>query len=423
MNLLLKLLKTRNKAGALQLVISIALLFFLLTGSFLIRKGLNERVMSWAQTEKQLQLNINSAVTLIENSNIQYSDSLLLCLFPEINDSTSIKIAPWGFYDLAYVRSKIQNKQRQAVFLLGKDFESKADLPSLYFSDANRYLSISGDTYLGENSYLPAYGIRKASINGIGYSREQLVFGQQFQANSLLPKLSPQLVKRYSQFISGDTEETETYSYSDSWEGNVIEQSFFQDPIYIESSEDLDLRETKLIGNIILKTAGNILIDKTSEIDQCILIAKTIHINDGFTGRGQFLATDSIVVGNSSNILMPSVFAIINQKDSCLIKFEENVSFSGNIIMQTESKELLPSLIIKDECKLIGQVYCSGYCDFQAVLFGSLYTKGFISITENSFNQNLLLNTCIDISRMPDEFSGVSLIANSVHFKHIETLF
>ena len=418
----LKILKKKYKAGALQLVIAIALLFFLLTGAFLIRKGLNEQFLSWGQIDEQLQLNIKSAVTLIENSIIQSEDSFSLSLFPEINDSTSIKITQWGLFDIGTIHSRIQGRPRESVILLGRDLESRTDLPSLYFSDPNRYLSISGDTYLGENTYLPKYGIRKASINGIGYSREQLVFGEQLKADSNLPQLFQQHINRINQYILDNNEETYSYSDTENLMSNM-QQSFFQNTIYIESDEDLNLSGTNLSGNIILKTLGNIRIDENSQIDNCILIAKKIIIERDFIGRGQFFATDSILVETNSSLLMPSILAVINQTDSCLIQLDDNVSFSGNIIMQTESKELLSSLIINDDCKLIGQVYCNGYCDFQGVLFGSLYTKGFISITENSFNQNLLLDACIDISRMPDEFSGINLLNNDTHLKYIETLF
>lgn len=418
-----KLLKKKIRAGALQLVITIALLFFLLTATFLLRKGLTGQLISMTQTEEQLFLNIESAVTILEHARIQAPDSLYLSLYPEINDSTFLKIKPWGMFDIGLISTKAHNRQKQAAFLFGSTPAIEQDLPSLYFSDPDRYLSVSGDTYLGDNTYLPAYGIRSASINGTGYYGDRLVYGDQFKADSILPRLSQNLVDRYNQYLFINVDRSNTDYYFDDIFGKTLKQSFFQNTTLIESDENLDLSGTKLSGNIIVRSGGKITIGNTSQIDQCILIAKNIQIEEGFRGRGQFFASDSIVVGDNSQLLMPSILTVINPKGSCLVELEKGVSFSGDIIMYTESKELLPSLKINEKCKLIGQVYCHGYCDFKAALYGSLYIKGFVAITENSFNQNLLLNACIDVGRMPAEFAGVTFFDKETRLKHIETLY
>lgn len=417
------ILKKKIKGGALQLVIAIALVLFLIIGIFLLRKNLTVSLLSSASVEEQLQLNIRSAVTYLEHKNeSELEDSLTMTLFPELNDVTKIQIKPWGMFDVGIISSKIRNRQRKYACFLGRDFGDRNELPSLYFSDPNRYLSVGGFTYLGNNTHLPGFGVRKAYVNGIGYYREQLVFGASHQASGSLPGLNVELETRYNEFIALDADKIQVEWYEGDIIGGTLKRSFFEKPLLIKSTNDLELKDVELVGNIIIHADGILNIDSTAVIDQCLIVAKDIIIGSGFSGRGQFFATENIHAGERSCFFMPTIFTLINPLSGSVI-LEDFTTFTGNIILKDESRELRPILEIGDRCRLIGQIYCDGFCDFKAVLFGSLYTKGFVAITPNSFNQNYLLNACIDVERMPEEFGGINLIEGNPAFKEIEILF
>ncbi len=413
------------KAGALLLVLGIALILFMLIGFFILRKGLTHRLLASVNTEEQLRYNIQSAILFLENiPQENRKDNYEISLFPELGDSTKIELKKWGFYDLGYIHSNLNGQSKKAVYLLGNEIGTKDQLPSLYFSDPDRYLSVGGYTYLGTNTYLPRFGIRKAYVKGVGYYRKKLVFGKSYQAELKLPQLSNKITDRFNHYIHSDWETLLPNQTKDIHEREEkIKQSFENDLVMIDSEEDIDLRGVSIIGNIIIRSKGDIIIDSTTTIDQSIIIGESIKIEKSFNGRGQFIATNSISIGKNGTFTMPSILAVFNTTDSCSINLDKYVNFSGNILFQSPNNELVPKLKIAEGCKLIGQVYCNAYCDFDGVLFGSLYTRGFIKITPTSFNQNYLLNACIDVDRMPEEFCGLNMINNQTKHKCIDKLY
>nr|WP_320154139.1 hypothetical protein [uncultured Draconibacterium sp.] len=423
MNPYLKIGITKKiKAGALLLVIGIALILFMLIGLYMLRKGLTHRLLSAAHTEEQLRYNIQSAISFLENKE-DIQTSYDFSFFPDLGDSTTIKINNWGFFDTGLINSKLNNQNKKGIFLLGGNLGARDELPSLYHSDPDRYLSIGGFTYLGTNTYLPRYGIRKAYVNGVGYYRDSLVYGEQHQAQLKLPNLSEKILLRYKQFISNPSASIATISPSDDYQSLALKRSFFDKTYLIESDHDIDLRGISLIGNIIVHSNGNILIDSTSTIDQCILIGQTIEVNSNFKGRGQLLAQKSIFIDENCRFYSPSILSVLNGSSQGKITLEEQVFFNGTILLKSTHSELDADLKIENTCKIIGQIYCDAFCDFNGVLFGSLFTNGFIQITPNSFNQNYLANACIDIERMPAEYSSINIFDNDAQFKYTDKLY
>lgn len=423
MNRYLKIGITKKiKAGALLLVIGIALILFMLIGLYLLRKGLTHRLLSAAHTEEQLRYNIQSAITFLENKE-DIQTSYDFSLFPDLGDSTTIKINNWGFFDTGLITSRLNNQNKRSIYLLGGNLGSRDELPSLYHSDPDRYLSIGGFTYLGTNTYLPRYGIRKAYVNGIGYYRDSLIFGEQHQAQLKLPKLSEKILLRYNQFFLNPSASVATISPSDDYQSQVLKKSFFDKTYLLESDHDIDLRGISLIGNIIVHSNGNILIDSTTTIDQCILIGKTIEVNSSFKGRGQLLAQKSIFIEENCRFYSPSILSVLNSSSQGKITLGKQVYFNGTILLKSTTSELVADLKVENTCRIIGQIYCDAFCDFNGVLFGSLYTNGFIKITSNSFNQNYLANTCIDIERMPAEYSSINIFENEAQLKYTDKLY
>ena len=413
----------RIKAGALQLVIAVALVLFLLIGIFLLRKGLTGHLMAVVQTDEQLQLNLESEMVLLENRDESAAiDSSTFNLFPEFGDSTSYRLKPWGMFDVALISSRIRNQEKRAILLMGRAIGRKEELPSLYFSDPDRYLSVAGFTWLGNNTYLPGFGARKAYINGIGYFRETLVQGTSEKAAAELPELGEKLKARYADCFE-DPEMTDASEYfSGNIEGATLKHSFGGNSLLIESTDDINLQGANLSGNIIIKSEGKITLDKTSRLDNCLVVGKSIRIEPGFRGRGQFFAADTLIIGSGSQLLMPTVVAVIDTSEIGFIGMGKDAALYGNIVFSSAGRVFRTGLKIEEACKIIGQVHCCGYADFSGTVFGSFYTKGFVSISERSFNQNLLLNVCIDAERLPDEYAGLNLIDDMAHLKYIERL-
>ncbi|TKG88106.1 hypothetical protein EYV94_27620 [Puteibacter caeruleilacunae] len=416
-------MKQKINGGALQLVIAIALVLLLIIGTFLLRKGLTDHFLASAQTVSQLQRNISSSVTMLESrAATSQQDSIDVSLFPLLGDSTRINMKEWGLFDVAQIRTTIRNHSIGKAFLMGSDIGDRSVIPSLYMADPSRYLSIGGFAYIGNNSYLPGFGIRKGYVNGVGYYRDQLTFGKSYKAEKELPPLAGKHLSRLEMFISQGWNDP-MVPYDKDLETGPVRRSFLEPTLLIEVSDEAELQGVHLVGNIIVCSSGNIRIGGQTKIDQCLVVAESISIDPGFEGRGQFFASKSIKLGKGSKLKMPSVLAVHNTTEHAEITIEEGAELIGNIISNSFDSKPTSQLGILDRTRIVGQVYCNGYCDFHGTLLGSLYTKGFITIKPGSFYQNYLVNVCIDSDRLPEEFMGVSLTKSNAKYRKLDELF
>ncbi len=361
------------------------------------------------QAEKQSQLieNIQSAVTVLENSPGMFNyPSPSFNIDGASMDTTKVNVSPWGVYDVAQISSSHRNLCLTKIFLFSDNIRENKLLPSLYLS-SKRYLSIGGKTYLGGNTYLPVRGIRKVNIGGIGYTREKLVFGDTYKSGSILPGLNIKWEGRYDLLEAIITKSTNKIQLEE-LKNDSISNSFSEQTQVIVCPAVRSVSNYYFEGNIIL-TGSKITFSNTTQLHNCIVYADTIIIKENFKGESQFFARNQIEIGTASVLKAPSVLYLNNSKKSDQIRLNSFSQFQGDIIIPNKSSEK-ESLIIEPNCHIIGQVYCNSYCTFAGTLFGSFYCYGFLEHNARGLYENYLIDVCIDVDRMPKEYSGISLI-------------
>ncbi len=408
------ILKKKLRGGVLQYTIAFSLLILMMVSLFLVYTRLCSLEIIQAQRQTQLIENIRSSIVLLENEPALFETSVHhFQITGDSSYTTEVNIHPWGFYDVVNISSVHTQYRLSGIYLFSDDIRKNKLLPSLYLSDPKRYLSVGGKTYLGNNSYLPAYGIRKAYVGGVGYSRESFVQGDAYKAGNTLPALNKKWKERYSQ-VAYTIEKSENKMNIDNLlQSDTISNSFADTTLVIVCPDNYFLSQHCFEGNIII-TGTKITIDYTATLKNCIVFADSIVLGENFTGEGQFMAVNRIETGKSSVLKVPSVLFLNNTKNTDQILLKDSLQVQGEIIVANNISGKKEVLIIEPGCRVMGQVYCNGYCSFQGIVFGSFYTCGFIKRSRNGLYENYLVDVCIDIEKMPAEYNGISLIENSL---------
>ena len=399
------------RAGALQFTIAFALLVLLIMLSFILFQQLRKKELIYLRVNGDLTLDVKSAMLILEESADLFKQSSFYIHPGGFFDSIQINIKEWGlFHHVEICNQKHQLKQRKC-FIYSDDIKKNKLKPSLYFSDPHRYLSIGGNTFLGTETYLPAYGIRATYLNGVGFFRDSLVQGISHTADDELPLLNSAITNKYDSLYNS-INSYDSIVHLNSISTDSIANSFKNNRLIIFCPEETILNNISFIGNIMI-VGDHIDIRNTTGIENCIVLAKSIRIEDQFHGCGQFIVKESISAGDSCNFLYPTIFHSSSNSIAGKIYVGTGSFFSGEIIYPQLVSEEIEVITLGEKSKIIGQVYCNGIISFEGTLFGSMYCRGFIFRTYNSINNNLLFNVCIDRSRLPLEYGGITLTEES----------
>lgn len=407
-----RIFRLKVKGGALQYTIVFSLLILMSLSLFLMYVRLSALEIYSSQKQSQLIDNINSSIVMLENNPDLFDrPKQRIQLLDDSTYINDIEISEWGFYDRVKVVSRKGRQQLSKTFLFADNIKSNKRIPSLYMSGANQYLSVGGKAYLGNNTFLPAYGIRKSYVDGIGYNRDSLVQGNSYKAAKVLPKLNKRWEERYKNLKNKLIKSSDLANMVE-LKKDSLSASFNDDPLVIMCPDNYCLKKKYLNGNIIL-AGRKIRITKTCRIHRCIVMADTIVVDNQFHGEVQLFAKNYIEVGDSSVLKVPSILYLNNTSNNDIILIKSQTKFQGDIIVPHPIRDPKEILIVEGGSKMIGQIYCNGYASFEGVLFGSFYTSGFMKRSRNGLYENYLVDVCIDSNRLPDEYCGISLTEKS----------
>ena len=412
MNILIdKYLLIKLKGGALQFTIAFALLVLMVVLSFLLYNQLRGNELLRLRMKEALYRDIRSASLILEESPALFEkDTSSFFLYSDVfADSVRVSVHPWGFYRLAVISEVHRRTAVRKYFLFSDDLSKNELKPSLYFSDPHRYLSIGGSTYLGDGTWLPAYGVRKAYVNGIGYYRDSLVQGTSYEAKDSLPSPRENLKEMYTKTLEWANEADSTTTLEAIAGKGSLFNSFKNKTLAVLCPDDAELEDIRISGNVIL-CGKNLVIRHTATLENCIVLARSIKIDDKFKGSGQFIAEQAISTGDSCTFGPPAVFYSESGTIDGLIRLGGGCTFTGDIIQTEYVSPFAEILTLGKGTKLTGQVYCNGIVSVSAsVLFGSMFCRGFIYRTKKGVYNNFLLNVCIDYQRLPGEYGGIAL--------------
>ncbi|MCT4603601.1 MAG: hypothetical protein N4A59_11970 [Marinifilum sp.] len=418
-----RLINKRCKAGALQYVVLLSLLIFFLVGMFILRAHYSNQMFNQVLIQEQLMNHLESTKVLLKNNPdlIDLERQMELNLFDTPSSIVGVDVRNWGVYKKLIVQVAWQNHRREECFLLGDNIWED-NRPSLFLSDKNRYLSVCGETWLGGPVQLPALGVRKSYVDGVGYYRERAVQGQIGRSEQNLPALRGDLVQLFETNFNIDFQKDSVLL----WENEAIDSifnSYRNNSLCLWSPEPIAVSNVILKGNIRLVSKQEIFVGKGVNLDNCILAAPKVYFENNFKGRVQIFAKDTVIVGNNSHFLFPSVIFMSGANGKKELEIKNNVRFAGEIVLDGTSGKQSPVLKLGEESRIEGFAYCNGTVELKGDVAGSLYTNRFILRTPSALYENHLLNNRLDVSDLNANYVGVSWFEKPKRKQYLECLF
>lgn len=309
----------------------------------------------------------------------------------------------WGAYQLISVNSQDLNFYSKKTALIGALNKPLA----LWLKDQNKGLKICGNTLLQGTVYLPEKGIKTANIEGKHYERKKTVYGQFLKSEKQSHQIQADFVSAYSELFNSDFSQDSLIDLPQ--KATIFSWTNKQATLFAAS---LNLSFDSLEGHLLIYCEDSIIVENTSFLKDCFLIAPVIKFKRGFTGTVHALSTDTILIEDSVCLNYPSSLTLLDgSKNSTnpIILLGGNSKIDGTVthIQEGFRRSFKPNVLIDKNAKVRGHVFCMGNLELRGDVFGSVWTTRFVLNTRASVYENHLLDCSIMQDSLPQPFAGM----------------
>ena len=400
------------RAAALYIVIIIALLIAIISASllsvaFYYRLGQQKK----ARIER-LAANLSSGSMILLSTDYIPQDTVTVKdLYGDGQDSVLFMQQDWGIYQLNTVKAFQLRDTVKQVFFSGCLFTESA---AIYLADEDRPLSVSGNTQITGHGELPKSGIKQSYVDGKPHTGREAINGKVTPSSRFLPPLQQRYVEKILAGMRGDLKEME-------WEPqDSVINSFLNTPYIYRLKPGKKMISAKTIkGNIVLVSDTILTISNDTQLEDILIYAPGIIIENGFRGSCQLFARDSIIIGENCDFSYPSfagVFKAAESKIQPKISLGSGSHFAGILLSyEKERSELQTRIAMGKDARVEGEVYATGYIhtDGPVTIFGKVYAKRFLFNRAGSVYENYLIDVVINRNLLNKHYLSSSLFKRS----------
>lgn len=416
------------KAGALLYSLAIALLIGLLSSSLILFAFFSRTAIQQNSDIERLQLNTNSAMQLLlaAPDKVPFDNSTEIDLFGEGKDKVTFQRKHWGAFEIAVSNAVAGKLSANRAAMIGALIHNDSKI-SLYLADEDKPLSLCGNTLIKGICYLPKAGVKRAYIEGQSFSGDKLIDGEVKESSSELPPINKAMIEHNLAYLAGQYNAGDSIAeFGKMQNSDKIIQPFSANTLLIHSKGKTILTNQNYSGNIIIASEEAVFIGSGSVLDNVIVYAPFIEVENNFAGSVQLFAGDSIFIGENTKLKYPSVAGLISSgsNDSKFL-IKKGAEISGVVFAYREKNDTkIPFLFsIEKDALIKGQVYSNGPVDLKGNIHGSIACEKFILSTPSSVYENHLLNVTIDYSLLSPYFVGINLTDNSDNREIVKWLF
>lgn len=385
-----RILKNKVKGSLLPLVLILSLVIALICFGAINNTFFHRKLDIKYQNQTRLIHNANSGIQYLLAYNLEgYTDDLMSVSLTD-NDSVKLYKKKWGLFDIALAEASLPSNQTYSKAAIIGSKPGKFFSSSVYLADNKLPLKLSGKTKLYDILFLPEAGIRTGFVHKTGYLNTKLIYGNTFNSKKELPVLVKDTKSIFNPVFMNEIyiEELEDTTYTFH---TLLTNVYEDDEIYLTES---------ISGNLVIR-AGTVKISNTASINEVLIVADSVVVEDNFHGRLNIISSNYIQIGKRSIIDYPSQLIA---SDSASIILRENVNFNGIIAGFSNNN----SIYFRAEkgCSIFGYCYINGLSEIQGSVSGNISTYNF-TVTENDkkFNYNLY-NAEVSFKKLPPYILG-----------------
>ncbi|WP_442267065.1 hypothetical protein ACSIGC_05030 [Tenacibaculum sp. ZS6-P6] len=403
-----KYLNKKVKAGALQYVLVIAIIIFIILFAFIQLVSLQQKLSVKKSLYQKAILQADNGFRYLSIKNIKENTVEKVKFSENEQEEVVIEQKYWGIFDRVIVTSKVNKEIIKKVALLGNEVKNRK---AIYLVDNNTSLVLVGNSKIVGTSYLSHRGVKSGNIAGHSFYGTSLIQGETRRSSTNLPK-NERLKKISERFFINKEIEPNLELNSEL----KIVQSFYNETLYYRDYQTIQLEEISLKGNIVITSDTKIIVKKTAVLEDVILIAPEIEIQSGFKGNVQAFSTKRIHIEESVKLKYPSALIMtyknqkIENEDGIFIDTKSDVK--GVIVFlksDLKEKSFWPQIKIKDKVQIIGEIYCEGNIELLGNVTGEVYTDNFVALQSGSKYINHIYNGNINTNNLVDQYVGLGV--------------
>lgn len=334
-------LKTNLSAASLPIALVVSTLMLLsIVGVFILYDRSNSEVSLSHYKIQQVQ-NLESAVLLYCKDSLFINklsaDSTVQLYDDKSHSIVKLTVYPYGLYEIVRASSDKGKFTKSAVV---GSANTGYDNPTFYLSNNYSPLSITGNSNLEGKVYVPKYGV---SYNQMQY---QVFSGE---------KINPDRIR------TSDTELPATI------DRDIL--SF--DTEHLSLSKDMQLEDT-------------------------ILIAKSITVESGFVGTVQLIAQDTVIIESNVILKYPSGIYMSKDNPDRYVEIKEKSRINGYVVIEkSDTKSQKPNLTMHVKSEIRGVVYVNGISQLQGTITGKVFSDECALFTNDGTYQNTIYNLTV----------------------------
>lgn len=314
----------------------------------------------------------------------------------------------WGSYFLISSKVKLDsNNYISKVGIIGSQLEKDY---SLYIANNNSKVSVTGNTLIKGNCFLPEKGVGISYVEGKSYTKKQLVFGNVNTSKSSLPPINDFIIQDNENKLNGIfSSQTDSTINLNDIPSNQIENSFYNKTLVIYSNSSLTLDASwKLKGNIILYSPTNVVIQQGATLQDVIIYSKNILVNQNVSTSCQLVAEKTVYIDSNSQFNYPSTLMTIG--DSSSINLIGNSTINGSILSLNKNPNSFNFISIEKNASVTGFIYSMNKTEVKGSVFGKIITRKLFHKSPSTEYSNTLIDATVDNSTIENFYSIPSLL-------------
>ncbi len=410
------------RAASLLYALVIIFLIGLLASSFVLFSYLHSRETDFYGIQYRLDKNAASGMEylLAFRDVLPYQQPFVLELSDEPYDKVILEKKSWGLYEIGVAEATFKTRRASRICLIGAK-AAQGNTTALYLVDTDKPLQLAGKTEIRGTAWLPEKGVKRAYIEAQHYAGEQLIYGTQKKSERLLPELPAGMAEQNHARLQGRFTAADSLLDFFALESDTLLHSFARRTGVFSTPAPLVLDKGRYEGNLIFHSSSRIVVKPGCFLSGVLLYAPWIEIESDNGSSFQAFASDSLRLKENSELRYPSALALLRKYNSVqtpsvpkkefTLCLEQNTRMCGVLLGWTDKLSKQEPLLVSldKQSILVGQIYSSDRAQIKGAVYGQVLTTLLYLHTAASKYENTLLDAVIDGTRLPEEFTGLSL--------------
>lgn len=358
------------KGGALQLVLMVSMLIFVLLLSFILLDQYHRGFDSLTILAHRKHKLLNESITYC----LQKNDFRSPVSYSSHGISATVTTQKWGVFRLL-TSTLNDHKINPRMALVGS---RPLDSTLLTLADTGFPLIFAGKSAVFGDVKIPGRQWRFASIEGNSSPYLHPITGNVEPSTGSLPAVS----------VATETLE-ETKGMSGNHLKDELNHSFAKDPLII-NGQNLTLENKKWSGNIIVSAVDTLVVFPSCRLQHLQLRASVVILKEGVKGSFQVFAGKQISVESNCHLQYPSVLMVDasnffselpKSSPTPAIYIQTGAHVEGGIIYKGhfQDRPRAPTVYLESQTQLIGQIYTQGALDLRGKVYGRVYAHQMVT--------------------------------------------